>query len=227
MCGRFTRSKDYFSEHANQAKFLDQLGLAFAQPIRPNYNVAPTQDVAAVRSVADQRELVSLRWGLVPSWATDLGIGSKMINARAETIAEKPSYRNALKKRRCLIVADGFYEWKREGKAKQPHLIRFKGGRPFCFAGLWERWSKGEQPVETCTIITTGPNKLMEAIHDRMPVIVAPEDYGLWLDGAVQEPERVTPLLRPFPDADMEAYPVSTLVNSPRNDSPECVEPLT
>jgi putative SOS response-associated peptidase YedK len=163
----------------------------------------------------------------VPSWATDLGIGSKMINARAETIAEKPSYRNALKKRRCLIVADGFYEWKREGKAKQPHLIRFKGGRPFCFAGLWERWSKGEQPVETCTIITTGPNKLMEAIHDRMPVIVAPEDYGLWLDGAVQEPERVTPLLRPFPDADMEAYPVSTLVNSPRNDSPECVEPLT
>ena len=131
MCGRFSRANDYFSERANQRTFLDQLGLAFSGPIPPNYNVAPTQNVAAVRSTGDQRELVSLRWGLVPGWANDLAIGARMINARADTIAEKPAYRNALKKRRCLIVADGFYEWQKIGKAKQPYLIRLKGAERF------------------------------------------------------------------------------------------------
>lgn len=225
MCGRFTRSKDYFSQHANQRTFLGQLGLAFAEPLRPNYNVAPTQDVAAVRSAGDQRELALLRWGLVPSWATDLAIGSRMINARADSVADKPAYRTAFKKRRCLIVADGFYEWRKDGKAKQPHLIRLKGGGPFCFAGLWERWTRGEKPVETCTIITTDANELMAPIHDRMPVILSPADYELWLDEAVQEPERLTPLLRPYA-GDLEAYPVSPFVNSPRNNAPECLAPL-
>jgi putative SOS response-associated peptidase YedK len=145
MCGRFTRSHD-FTEHANQRTFLDQLGLAFAAPLPTNYNVAPTQQIAAVRSnKQDGRELVMLRWGLVPGWAPDLAIGSRMINAQAETVAEKPAYRNALKKRRCLIVADGFYEWQKIGKAKQPYLIRLKGGTPFCFARLWERWTRGEK----------------------------------------------------------------------------------
>jgi putative SOS response-associated peptidase YedK len=227
MCGRFSRANDYFSERANQRTFLDQLGLAFSGPIPPNYNVAPTQNVAAVRSTDnDQRELVSLRWGLVPGWATDLAIGARMINARADTIAEKPAYRSAFKRRRCLIVADGFFEWRKAGKAKQPYLIRLKGAGPFCFAGLWERWTKGEKPVESCTIITTDANELMAPIHDRMPVIVSPADYALWLDEAIQEPERLTPLLRPYASERMEAYPVSTLVNSPRNNSPECLEPL-
>ena len=156
MCGRFTRSKDYFSEHANQRAFLDELGLAFSAPVPPSYNVAPTQVVAAVRSVDDRRELVLLRWGLVPGWAPDLAIGNKMINACADTVAEKPAYRNAFKMRRCLILADGFYEWRKDGKAKQPYYIHLKDGRPFCFAGLWEHWSKSEKPIETCTIITTG-----------------------------------------------------------------------
>ncbi|HEV7224065.1 MAG TPA: SOS response-associated peptidase [Pirellulales bacterium] len=226
MCGRFTRSSN-FTEHANQATFLGQLGLW--QPISapPRYNIAPTQQIAAVRSDDhDRHELVMLRWGLVPGWAPDLAIGAKMINARGESVAEKPSFRHAFKKRRCLVLADGFYEWKKAFKAKQPYFIHLKGGEPFCFAGLWERWSRGEKPVETCTIITTEANALMKPLHDRMPVIVAPADYGLWLDAAVQEPERLTPLLRPYADAEMEAYPVSTLVNSPKNNSPKCLEPL-
>src|SRR3569623_1132848 len=226
MCGRFTRSKDYFSHHADQRAFLDQLGLDFSAPIAPSYNVAPTQQIAAVRAGEnDKHEPVTLRWGLVPGWADDLSIGSRMINARADTVATKPAYRNAFKKRRCLIVADGFYEWQKTGKAKHPFLVRLKGGKPFCFAGLWERWNKGEAPVETCTIITTDANKLMEPIHDRMPVILPPDAYNLWLDVAVQEPERLMPLLRPYADAELEALPVSTLVNSPKNNSPECVEP--
>jgi putative SOS response-associated peptidase YedK len=148
-----------------------------------------------------------------------------MINARAESVADKPAYRTAFKKRRCLIVADGFYEWRKDGKAKQPYLIRLKGGGPFCFAGLWERWTRGEKPVETCTIITTDANELMAPIHDRMPVILSPADYGLWLDEAVQEPERLTPLLRPYAGG-LETFPVSPLVNSPRNNAPECLAPL-
>jgi len=205
MCGRFTRSKDYFSEHANQRVFLDQLGIGFSGPVPPSYNVAPTQQIAAVRSNShDGRELAMLRWGLVPGWALDLDIGAKMINARAKTITEKPAFRTALRNRRCLIIADGFYEWQKAGKAKQPYLIRLKGGEPFCFAGLWERWGKGEKPVETCTIITTDATQLMAPIHDRMPVILAPADYRLWLDTAVQEPDRLTPLLRPRPDVEME-----------------------
>lgn len=227
MCGRFTRANDFFSDRADQRAFLEQLRLASADVLAPSYNIAPTQQIAAVRSVDhDGRELVMFRWGLVPAWADDLSIGNRMINARAESVAEKPAFRNAFKKRRCLVLADGFYEWQKAGKAKQPYFIHLKGRRPFCFAGLWERWSKGEKPVETCTILTTDANKLMAPLHDRMPVIIAPKDYDLWLDAAVQEPERLQPLLQPYPDSEMEAYPVSTLVNSPKNNSPQCVDPL-
>ena len=216
MCGRFTRANDFFSDSADQRAFLEQLGLASADALPPSYNIAPTQQIAAVRAGDhDGHELVMFRWGLVPDWADDLSIGNRMINARAESVAEKPAFRSAFKKRRCLVLADGFYEWQKTGKAMQPYFIHLKGSKPFCFAGLWERWSKGEKPVETCTILTTDANKLMAPLHDRMPVIIAPKDYDLWLDAAVQEPERLQSLLRPYPDAEMEAYPVSTLVNSP------------
>ena len=227
MCGRFTRANDYFSDRARQQKFLEQLGLADAPPLEPRYNIAPTQDVAAVRSKAgDGRELAMLHWGLVPSWAKDLKIGNRLVNARAETIAEKPAFRSAFRRRRCLIPADGFYEWQVQGRAKQPYLSRFRDRRLFCFAGLWEHWPKGEPQVESCTIITTDANPLMSTLHDRMPVIVSPSDYALWLDPAIEEPERLSPLLRPWAGDDLEALAVSTLVNNPRHESPQCIEPL-
>lgn len=227
MCGRFTRANDYFSDRARQQKFLEQLGLADAPPLEPRYNIAPTQDVAAVRSKAgDGRELAMLHWGLVPSWAKDLKIGNRLVNARAETIAEKPAFRSAFRRRRCLIPADGFYEWQVQGRSKQPYLIRFRDRRLFCFAGLWEHWPKGEPQVESCTIITTDANPLMSTLHDRMPVIVSPSDYALWLDPAIEEPERLSPLLQPWAGDDLEALAVSTLVNNPRHESPQCIEPL-
>jgi putative SOS response-associated peptidase YedK len=227
MCGRFTRTNDFFSEHVAAHKLAEQLSLFEPlPPLPPSYNIAPTQQIAAVRADDhDRHELVWLRWGLVPGWADDLSIGNRMINARSESVATKPAFRHAFKRRRCLILADGFYEWQKTGKAKQPYFIQMKGSGPFCFAGLWERWSKGDKPVESCTILTTDANELMAPLHDRMPVIIPPESYNLWLDVAVQEPERLLPLLHPFPDKDMVAYPVSTLVNSPRNNAPECIEP--
>jgi putative SOS response-associated peptidase YedK len=148
-----------------------------------------------------------------------------MINARAETVAEKPAYRAAFKRRRCLIAADGFYEWKPGTPKKQPFYIRLKGGEPFAFAGLWEHWEQEGKKIESCTIIVTDANKLMAPIHDRMPVILAPQEYDRWLDPALQDPAAILPLLRPYPAGDMEAYPVSTLVNSPKNDRPELIAP--
>lgn len=168
-----------------------------------------------------------MKWGLVPSWAKDPSIGNKLINARGETVAEKPAFRKAFKLQRCLVLADGFYEWKREGNIKRPYYIRFKDHRRFAFAGLWERWEKHEvDPLETCTLITTGPNAVMETIHHRMPVILASKHYVEWLDPSLQAIGRVNEMLRPFPPEEMEAYPVSQLVNNPRNDRPECVNPI-
>lgn len=227
MCGRFSRSNDFFSQHANQREFLNELGLSWAELLPPSFNIAPTQEIAAVRANdRDSHELVMLRWGLVPGWADDLSIGNRMINARAETIADKPAFKRIFRKQRCLILADGFYEWRKDGPKKQPFFIRFKDRRPFCFAGLWDRWSKVQPSVESCTIITTEANELMAPLHDRMPVIVAPENYNLWLDHAVQEPERLLPLLRPFASEPLEAFPVSSVVNSPRHNAPDCVAPL-
>jgi putative SOS response-associated peptidase YedK len=166
-----------------------------------------------------------LRWGLIPSWADDPGIGSRMINARSETVAEKPSFRRAFKKSRCLMLADGFYEWRKENGGKQPYYVWMKNGGPFAFAWLWESWNKDEGGgIHSCAIITTDANDLMTEIHYRMPVIMPPEYYELWLDPAVREPEELLPLLEPFPAADMEAYPISLRVNSPSNDGPDCVE---
>jgi putative SOS response-associated peptidase YedK len=167
-------------------------------------------------------------WGLVPSWAKDPSIGNRMINARAETLAEKPAFRAALRRRRCLILADGFFEWRQEpdSKRKTPMYIRLQSGKPFALAGLWELWHSADgSDILSCTIITTTPNELMESIHNRMPVILPPEAYTLWLDPAEKKPEEISPLLRPYPAADMTAYPISVMVNDPKNDRPEIVQP--
>ena len=216
-----------------------------AQPalnLPPRYNVAPTQDVPAVRLRAGARELALLRWGLIPAWAKDPSIGLRMINARAETVAEKPSFRSALAKRRCLIVADGFFEWQKQPKGpKQPYFITTVDGEPFAFAGLWERWDKAQEarstdpgsapgaggaPVESCTIVTTEANAALRPIHDRMPVMLSPDRFDAWLDVDGWPPERAVDLLKPFPAARIAAVPVSTRVNSVGNDDPGCIEPF-
>jgi putative SOS response-associated peptidase YedK len=219
MCGRYTLKTP-------AGRLAEEFGFDGPLPdLPPNYNVAPTQQVAAVLAEGGERRLEMLRWGLVPPWADDPQIGSRMINARSETAPEKPSFRRAFRERRCLIPADGFYEWKRTNGGKQPYYIRMEGERPFAFAGLWESWTRGgEGEIRSCTILTTGANSLVGDIHDRMPVIVAPDAYDLWLD---PEAERVElyGLLAPYPEDEMEAYPVSRFVNSPSNNDPRCIEP--
>jgi putative SOS response-associated peptidase YedK len=169
-----------------------------------------------------------LRWGLIPSWADDPRIGNRLINARAETVATKPAFRRAFKERRCLLLVDGFFEWQRQARRKQPFYIRLCDGRPFAFAGLWEQWEGSEgTTVQSCTILTTTSNDLVGGIHHRMPVILSPTHYDRWLDPGLQEPAVLQPLLRPYPADEMTAYPVSPRVNSPANDSPECTEPVT
>jgi putative SOS response-associated peptidase YedK len=221
MCGRFTRKE-------NLQHLAELLGLKSIPSLVPRYNIAPSQLVACVRTNLDtlDREWVELKWGLVPPWAKDASMGNKLINARGETVAEKPSFRKAFTQQRCLVLADGFYEWKREGKSKQPYYIRFKDHRPFAFAGIWERWERQDPAIESCSLITIGPNAVMEPIHHRMPVILATTQYAEWLDASLQETERLNTLLRPFPPTEMEAYPVSLMVNNPSNDQPECVMPL-
>lgn len=221
MCGRYTL-------RARLNQLLQIYGAQSEVELTPRYNIAPTQDVAAVRSTADAnaRELVLLHWGLIPSWAKDPKIGNRMINARGETVAEKPSFRTAFKRRRCLVLADGFYEWRKEGKAKQPYYIRMKDEMPIAFAGLWEHWKGNGLTIESCTIITTSANQLMSELHDRMPVILSGQDIDTWLDQTIDDPEILQPMLDPYPDDEMEAYPVSTLVNSPKHETSECIEPV-
>ena len=219
MCGRYTLATPV-------EKLAEQFGIdGSSVEIAPNYNVAPTQGVAAVLEDDGQRRLEVLRWGLIPSWADDPQIGSRMINARSETAPGKPSFRRAFRERRCLIPADGFYEWQRTNGAKQPYYIHMAGGEPFAFAGLWESWSKGgEGEVRTCTILTTEANALVSEVHDRMPVILSPDAYDVWLDPA-SERDELTGLLAPYPEDEMETYPVSRFVNSPQNNDPRCIEP--
>ena len=191
----------------------------------PRYNIAPTQTIAAVLLRDGQRQFDYLRWGLIPSWAKDTKIASSLINARAETVAEKPSFRSAFKSRRCLILADGYYEWQREGKAKQPYLYEIHGGKPFAVAGLWETWrgpTGDDVPLQTCSVITTEANPLTAQVHDRMPVILHPADYDAWLKPETDR-ETLKQLLTPYePDA-MTTRPVSQFVNNARNEGQECV----
>jgi putative SOS response-associated peptidase YedK len=218
MCGRYTLSTPV-------GMLAEEFGLGGNLPELPaSYNVAPTQEVPAILGSDGGRRLELLRWGLVPAWADDPQIGARMINARSETAAEKPSFRRAFRGRRCLIPADGFYEWQKAPGGKQPYHIHMKDRRPFAFAGLWESWGKGDDEIRSCAILTTRANALVGEIHDRMPVILDHDAYDVWLDPA-SERDELAGLLAPFPEEEMEAYPVSRLVNSPRNNDPRCVEP--
>jgi putative SOS response-associated peptidase YedK len=218
MCGRFTLST---SPDALQRAFP---ALEIPADFRPRYNIAPTQAVLAVRAEEGGPRVRWLRWGLVPYWAKDPAIGNRMINARAETLAEKPSFRNAYRQRRCLVLADGYYEWMKVGTAKVPMRIRLPDDRPFTLAGLWERWGPaGAEPLETCTLITTAASPAVAEIHDRMPVILEGDARDRWLDPATPGGE-LGPLLTAY-DGELDAYAVSTVVNSPANDRPDCLVP--
>ena len=221
MCGRFTL-------RANASQIAKSFQVETGVDLPPRYNIAPTQDVAAVRlsKDGDQRELAMLRWGLIPSWAKDAKIGSRMINARAETVAEKPSFRSAFKKRRCLILTDGFYEWQKIDGNKQPFFIHRKDDEPFAFAGLWETWKHEGEEIQSCTIITTTANSLMEPLHDRMPVILSEAEYPVWLDSEFQDKNAIEAMVRPCDSELLEAYSVSKVVNNFRNDEAACIEPL-
>ena len=189
------------------------------------YNIAPTQDILSIRRTEDNREAVFLKWGLVPSWAKDVSIGAKLINARSETLTEKPSFREAFKKRRCIIPADGFYEWQRTDGKKQPFFFQVRDESPFGFAGLWERWQGvGGEAIESCTILTTEANEVLRPVHDRMPVILHPNDYELWLDEDMRKRELIKDLLRPYPSSEMISHPVSTAINSPHNQGVTLIE---
>ncbi len=223
MCGRYTLT-------APGDAIVEAFELPGPVETRPRYNITPTQEVAAVRvdGKGGERTLVNLKWGLVPRWADDPSIGNRMINARSETVAEKPAFRWAFKKQRCLVLADGYYEWKKLADgSKQPYYFRVDGGRPFGFAGLWERWSREGEEVQSCALLTTSPNDLAAAVHDRMPVILAEKDYDLWLDPSVGEAEKLNSLLVAYSAGAMETWPVSRFVNKPGNDSPRCIEPVT
>ncbi len=219
MCGRYTLKTP-------AGDLAERFGVVGDVPsLEPRYNVAPTQEVAAVLADSGGRRLEMLRWGLIPSWAKDPEMGNRMINARAETAPEKPSFRKAFRERRCLIPADGFYEWQKTNNGKQPFYIRMRDGSPFAFAGLWESWQDADGPtVRSCAIITTRANELVGEVHDRMPVILDPEDHDLWLDPDFDETDPLASLLKPYPADAMEAYPVSRFVNSPRNDDERCIE---
>lgn len=217
MCGRFVR-------HTNVHELTRLLGADWSGPeLPPSYNIAPTQNILAVRRAGDHREAVLLRWGLIPHWAKDKAIGARMINARAEGIAEKPAFRAPFRHQRCLIPADGFYEWKREGSAKQPYYIHRRDGKPLVFAGLWAHWH-GEETIESCAIITGPANAALAPIHDRMPVILAEDDQSAWLDN--DNPLLLEQLLRLHSADLLEAWPVSKAVNKPQNQRPDLIDPL-
>lgn len=224
MCGRFTLTApiEEIIDRFEIEAFLDE------EDYTPSYNIAPSQMVLAVINNGKANRMGFLKWGLVPPWAKEVSIGNKMINARAETLAEKPSFRKAFAKKRCLIIADSFYEWKRhENKTKTPMRIKLKSDRLFAMAGVWEQWKSPEnQSLFSCSVITTTPNSLMEDIHDRMPVILKPQDEQTWLDPSVTDTQFLKQFLVPLDHGLMEAYEISSLVNSPKNNSVEIIQKL-
>jgi putative SOS response-associated peptidase YedK len=214
MCGRFTLT--------DPAKGLKDIFPLFDfSELKSRYNIAPTQPVAAVRRDPEsgQPALVHLRWGLIPAWADDPAIGNRLINARCETASELPAFRDAVRQRRCLVLADGFYEWHAHGRVRQPHYIRRRDGRPFAFAGLWEHWHRAGQAIDSCTILTTDANELVRPLHDRMPVMLHPRDFQRWLDADGD----CASIFRPYPTEEMETYPVSGRVNGPQHDDATCI----
>jgi putative SOS response-associated peptidase YedK len=222
MCGRMTQqlSSQEYADYFSAQDTLFDLGA--------HYNVAPTQVAAVVLEEDHRRVVAGLRWGLVPPWAPDLSIGSKMINARAETVSEKPSFRKAFQRRRCIVPANSFYEWKRTGSTKIPFAVGKHDGSPLALAGLWETWrdKDADRQVRTFTILTTEANTLMQPIHDRMPVILPDTVWSEWLDPANEDIAALSSLLVPYPADQMRAYPISTLVNNVRNDGPELIRPI-
>ncbi len=221
MCGRYTLS--------TPADLLaDMLQLESIVELEPRFNIAPSQEAPVVIAEPETaaRHLKLLKWGLVPFWAKDSTIGNRMINARSETVAEKPAFRTSFRKRRCLVVADGFFEWKATGGPKQPYYFHRQDGLPFAMGGLWDRWEKADDgPLETFAILTTAPNEVVKPIHQRMPLILEPEAISTWLDPELVSEDQLTHLLVPS-TAPLEAYPVSTYVNSPSNEGPTCVDPI-
>lgn len=223
MCGRYrlSRRKEVLAEHFDTD--FDDLDW------EPRYNIAPTQPVPVIRRLADGpiRQTAMMRWGLIPSWALDSNIGTRAINARSESAAGKPSFSEPLRKQRCLVPADAFYEWRRSGKDKQPFCFEVENGAVFAFAGLWDRWLAPDgQLVESCTILTTTPNELLAGVHDRMPAILSAEFYDRWLDPRMQDVSRVLAMLRPYDSNGMRRYPVSKQVNAVANDGPACSAPV-
>ena len=204
----------------------ETFGLPDVPELPPRFNIAPTQAVAVVRPSAEGRRLDMLRWGLIPAWVKDFKQAPTLVNARVDTLLEKPSFRAAFRSRRCLIPADGFYEWKTIGAKKQPMYFSLNDGAPFALAGLWERWEGPDGTViESCTTLTTEPNAVVAEIHDRMPVILPPEAYALWLDPKITEPQRLMPLLGSYPSEVMRVHPVSPRVNAATAEGPECIVP--
>jgi putative SOS response-associated peptidase YedK len=217
MCGRFTQRSDL-------KRLAREFNVADVPEVRPRYNIAPTQEILGVLEAADGREMKFFKWGLIPSWAKDVSMGARLINARSETVEEKPAFRDAFKKRRLLIPADGFYEWQRTEGRKQPFFFQMRDESPFGFAGLWERWQGEGHLIESCTILTTEANEALSPVHDRMPVILHSSDYELWLDEDVRKRELLKELLRPYPSSEMISYPVSTAINSPSNQGEKLIE---
>ncbi|BCR05904.1 DUF159 family protein [Desulfuromonas versatilis] len=221
MCGRFSLSLDF-------ADLLEYFQIAGSPPpFSPRYNVAPSQQVPAIRTEQGARRLVMLRWGLVPFWAEDPRIGYRMINARAETAHRLPAFRAAFRKRRCIIPAGGFFEWRRQGRQKLPFHIFRRDGRPLALAGLWESWRDEQQgrEIESCTILTTAANRLLAELHERMPVILEPADLARWLDPEQSSPAPLATLLRPAREGVLDMYPVSDYVNKPQNEGARCIAP--
>lgn len=223
MCGRFTNAVPF---EVLSGEVNAELRLV-AYYDAPRYNIAPTQEVACVRQAGEGPwEVTMLRWGLIPSWAKDPKIGARMINARSDTVAEKPSFRSAFKRRRCVVVADGWYEWQGTAGAKQPYHLHFDDHRPLGFAGLWESWSQGEETIESCTIITTDASTELATVHDRMPVILPVDDYPTWLDTTFEGTEHLKSLLQPWDQGELIATAVSKRVNQVRNDEPDNIAPV-
>ncbi|TDQ42642.1 SOS response-associated peptidase [Aureibacillus halotolerans] len=219
MCGRFTLT-------ASNEEIAETFQVTIPAENWARYNIAPTQNVLAIVGDANGRKKAGyLRWGLVPSWAKDVNIGHKLINARAETLAEKPAFKRLLPRRRCLIPANSFYEWTRQGDAKQPYRIALEKENVFAFAGLWDRWTDGKEEIVSCVIVTTAPNGFMSPLHDRMPVILSENTQQLWLDAKEKDPSLLTSILVPYVHK-MKAYAVSKAVNSPKNEDASVVEPI-
>jgi putative SOS response-associated peptidase YedK len=221
MCGRITLSSSA-REIASQFELDSQVPIP---ELRPRYNIAPSQDIVTIRQDRERRRMLSLeRWGLVPHWAKEPSIGNRLINARAETLADKPAFREALRRRRCIVPADGFFEWSGRGAERTPYLFRRCDRGLLGIAGLYERWhGQGGEVVDSCTLITTEANETLRDFHDRMPALLSAGDYGPWLDRDLQEPDQLLPLLAPCPEAWLQPSPVSTRINNPRNDDPDCL----